>query len=67
MDFYYDKNKNIDTDVYTDDHIHVGTAGYDIMQKYITPFVENEMRPANQEIYLEIQNYDEIPQNLGKK
>ncbi len=64
LDLFYDKLKYLDTEKYTTngkhtapDYIHVGGEGYDIMQAYIDPFVRNEMRPANQEIYFKVQSY----------
>ena len=71
LDFFYDKLKNFDTVEYTTnsdhtapDYIHADGRGYDIMQIYIDEFVQKEMRPVNQEIYLEIQQYENVPQNL---
>ena len=74
LDLYYDKLKNFDTVKFTTngdhtgpDYIHADGTGYDMMQVYITPFVQNEMRPVNQEIFLEVQKYKDIPLELGKK
>ncbi len=72
LDLYYENLNNFNTEDYTinkpltgPDYIHADGEGYDIMQKYIDPFVQNEMRPVDQEIYLEIQQYIDIPQNLN--
>ena len=73
LDLYYNYLKNFDTAKYTTnsdhtgpDYIHADGTGYDMMQIYIDPFVQNEMRPVNQDIFLEVQKYNDIPLNLGK-
>lgn len=54
---------DFDTEKYTinssgsgPDYIHANADGYDMMQEHIDPFI-SEMRPIDQDIYLEVQKY----------
>lgn len=57
-------NKTTNPNAHTYDGIHANDAGYDIMYDYIGPFMQ-EMRPVSQEIYLEVQKYNEIDKVIG--
>ena len=70
---------NYDPTGLTTDGIHANPDGYDVMQEYIGPFVTgivpeemkdeitDTMRPVDQEIFLEIQQYEDIDKVIGMK
>ncbi len=70
---------NYDPTGLTTDGIHANGDGYDVMQEYIGPFVTGivpeemkaeipeTMRPVDQEIFLEIQKYDDLDKVIGMK
>lgn len=90
LDLYYENLNNFDIEKYTSqgykegkdpdkpDYVHANGPGYDMIQKFLEPFVTGNvpdelkeavpetMRPADQEIYRKIQKYDNVPQNLNK-
>lgn len=68
---------NYDPTGLTTDGIHANGDGYDVMQEYIGPFVTGivpeemkdeiteTMRPVDQEIFLEIQQYEDLDKVIG--